>query len=85
MTFLIPACKIACVQGGVRPKWEQGSRVTYKVAPLALAPAFLRHPLPHDHRRNNDDNPHCQGVFRIRPHEHEMYFKQWTLDRNLAG
>ncbi len=29
----------AWAQGGVRPKWEQGSSVTYAVAPFACSPA----------------------------------------------
>ncbi len=32
-TRLIPACRIASVQGGVLPSWQQGSSETYRVAP----------------------------------------------------
>ena len=38
-TAATPASMSAPVQGGVRPWWEQGSRVTYTVAPRARAPA----------------------------------------------
>src|SRR5579863_74869 len=34
-----PAAMIALVQGGVRPVWLQGSRVTYMVPPLMRSPA----------------------------------------------
>src|SRR5664280_1145169 len=37
-----PAAMSASEQGGVRPKWEHGSRLTSSVAPLARAPATAR-------------------------------------------
>ena len=33
----MPALTIASVQGGVRPWWQQGSSVTYIVAPIGSA------------------------------------------------
>src|SRR5437868_12047338 len=41
-TRLTPAAAMASAQGGVRPWWAQGSRVTYMVAPRALEPAASR-------------------------------------------
>ena len=38
-TRLTPASTSALEHGGVRPKWSQGSRVTYAVAPRAASPA----------------------------------------------
>ncbi len=40
-TRLMPASIMASVHGPVLPVWLQGSRVTYKVAPLVLPLAFL--------------------------------------------
>ena len=41
-TLRMPASMIAVVQGAVLPKWQQGSSVTYIVAPRALLPACAR-------------------------------------------
>jgi hypothetical protein len=41
-TRLTPAAMIALVQGPVRPVWAHGSRVTYRSAPRAAAPASWR-------------------------------------------
>src|SRR6185369_1233384 len=41
-TLEMPAAATASAQGGVLPKWEQGSSVTYRSAPLARPPASLR-------------------------------------------
>ena len=38
-TRTIPAARMAVVHGGVLPKWQQGSSVTYSVAPAARSPA----------------------------------------------
>src|SRR5205807_1728128 len=43
-TRLTPAATMASAQGGVRPWWAHGSRVTYMVAPRALEPAACRAP-----------------------------------------
>ncbi len=37
-TRAMPASRIASTQGGWRPSWAQGSRVTYIVAPAGSAP-----------------------------------------------
>src|SRR5271167_2379037 len=41
-TRATPAAMMASLQGGVRPWWTQGSRVTYNVAPLAASPAAAK-------------------------------------------
>ena len=41
-TLEIPASKIASVQGGCLPSWQQGSSVTYNVAPSGDSPQQAR-------------------------------------------
>src|SRR3990167_4567583 len=41
-TLPTPAAIRASQQGGVRPWWEQGSRITYTVAPRTDSPSGLR-------------------------------------------
>ena len=43
-TLRIPAWVIAPVQGGVRPQWQQGSRVTYSSPPLAPVTGLSQRP-----------------------------------------
>jgi hypothetical protein len=37
----VVAARMASTQGGVRPRWLQGSSETYRVCPRALAPALF--------------------------------------------
>lgn len=51
-----PQSRSAVVHGGVRPKWLQGSRVTYAVPPRARSPAWRIAQTCNPHARDGDGN-----------------------------
>ncbi len=72
-TLATPAAISACVHGGVLPKWQQGSKLTYTVAPagsaiwpsdfnLRVAAAELLMPTPSQFFSLTDDHATDQRI-----------------------